>query len=99
MSTPDHVPMPPPQPLADAGPSILTEKQDELRKEVLEHFIKADYQLPDEEKGDLTEEEKFWLVSIVRSVPYMLLTSSSLMSVYCGESAGNSVITRVLCPL
>lgn len=85
MSAPDYVPMPPPQPLADSGPPILTDKQDELRKEVLEHFTKADYQLSDEEKGDLTEEEKFWLVSLVYFVLFMRLTANSLMNASYGE--------------
>lgn len=62
---PDSVPLPPPQPLADIVPPTLTEKQEELLKEVLDHFTKADYQLPGEEKPELSEEEKFWLVSTV----------------------------------
>lgn len=41
----------------------LTPEQEEKRKNVLEHFSKDGYSIPGEEKGELTEEEKFWLVS------------------------------------
>jgi len=33
-----------------------------MYKKVYEHFTKDGYVLPDEEKGEFTEEEKFWLV-------------------------------------
>jgi hypothetical protein len=42
----------------------LTEQQQEMYKNVLAHFTKEGYVLPKEEKGELIEEEKFWLVSI-----------------------------------
>jgi hypothetical protein len=33
-----------------------------MTAKVLEHFSKPDYLLPGSEKGELSEEEKFWLV-------------------------------------
>jgi hypothetical protein len=60
---PITLPLPPPPPLADACPhKDLTPNQIELQKKVLDHFSKPDYVLPGEEKGELMEEEKFWLV-------------------------------------
>lgn len=47
----------------DEGALVLTPDQEEKRKHALEHFSKDDYRLPDEEKGELMEEEKFWLAS------------------------------------
>ena len=41
----------------------LTEDQEQKYNEVLDHFSKDDFKVPGEEKGDLMEEEKFWLVS------------------------------------
>jgi hypothetical protein len=40
----------------------LTEAQQTMYKHVLDHFSKADYKLPKGDKGELSEEEKFWLV-------------------------------------
>lgn len=62
MSPIDYVPIPPPQPKADAGPPKLTTEQEDKYKEVYEHFTKDGYVLPGEEEGEFTEEEKFWLV-------------------------------------
>lgn len=62
MSAIDYVPLPPPQPKADAGPPKLTTEQEGLYKKLYEHFTKDGYTLPGEEKGEFTEEEKFWLV-------------------------------------
>lgn len=62
MSSVDYVPIPPPQPKADAGPPKLTTEQEDLYKKVYEHFTEDGYMLPDEEKGEFTEEEQFWLV-------------------------------------
>ena len=62
MSAVDCVPVPPPQPRPDAGPPNLTTEQEDMYNKVCEHFTKDGYALPGEEKGELTEEEKFWLV-------------------------------------
>ena len=62
MSAIDYVPLPPPQPKADAGPPKLTAEQEGLYKKLYEHFTKDGYTLPGEENGEFTEEEKFWLV-------------------------------------
>ena len=62
MASVDYVPIPPPQPKADAGSPKLTTEQEDMYKKVYEHFTKDGYVLPDEEKGEFTEEEKFWLV-------------------------------------
>lgn len=61
MSTPHYVPLPPPQPKADSVVLTLSEKQEQQLKEVLDHFTKPEYLLPEVEKGELSEEEKFWL--------------------------------------
>jgi hypothetical protein len=90
MPAPDYEPLSPPSPplTADAGPIVLTPEQEKLYQQVLEHFNKPDYALPDEEKTELSEEEKFWLVCTVSTVqlPSILITSS-LMSVCCGDFA------------
>ena len=45
-------------------PSLkLTDAHQKLYDEVLKHFDREEYVLPDVEDGALTEEEKFWLVS------------------------------------
>ena len=62
MPSVDYVPIPPPQPKADAGPPKITTEQEEMYQKVYEHFTKDGYVLPGEEKGELTEEENFWLV-------------------------------------
>ena len=59
MSSVDYVPIPPPQPRADAGPPKLTTEQGDMYNKVYEHFAKDGYM---QEKGEFTEEEKFWLV-------------------------------------
>ena len=58
----------PPPPRFSVDPAALppqlkpTDVQQKMYDEVLQHFEKADYTIPDEENGALTEEEKFWLV-------------------------------------
>jgi hypothetical protein len=60
-TTKDCLPLPPPDrtfPVQEA----LTEPQQDQLKNVLAHFSKADFTIPGLSKGDLLEEEKFWLV-------------------------------------
>jgi hypothetical protein len=58
-------------------PVELTPEQEEKRKTVLEHFSNDDYRVPEEEKGELMEEEKFWLVCEKSRLDGILLTSYS----------------------
>ena len=39
----------------------LTDAQQKIYDDVLKHFDREDYVLPDTKDGALTEEEKFWL--------------------------------------
>lgn len=57
-----YVPIPPPPPKPDAGPPEPTAEEEGKYLKVYEHFTKDGYALPDEEEGELTEEETFWLV-------------------------------------
>jgi hypothetical protein len=65
MSITHYEPLPPPSPTANRSPPKLTPAQEELYKQVFEHFNRTDYALPKEEKAELSEEEKFWLVRIM----------------------------------
>jgi hypothetical protein len=60
----EHFPIVVPAVPADfALPAALTPVQEEMRKKVLDHFADTDYHIPGiEEKGQLTDDEKFWLV-------------------------------------
>ena len=65
MSAVDHVPLPrPPLPQDATRPNKLTAGQEEMYAKMLAHFDKPDYALPRAEKGALSEEEQFWLVSL-----------------------------------
>lgn len=64
MFEPDFAPLPPPHPKPDITQLVLTEKQQELLQDVLDHFIDPKYELPAVEEPELSEEEKFWLVSV-----------------------------------
>jgi hypothetical protein len=77
MSPVDYVPIPPPQPKTDAGPPKLTTEQEDKYKKVYEHFTRDGYVPPGEEKGEFTEEEKFWLV---RCFYYDVFTRQVLMA-------------------
>ena len=61
---PDFEPLPVPSiPENEKHKSVqLTEDEEKKYQEVLTHFTKDDYRLPDEEKGELMDEEKMWLV-------------------------------------
>ena len=41
----------------------ISEEEEQKRMEVLAHFDNNNYRLPGEEKGELLDEEKMWLVS------------------------------------
>ncbi|KAG8806060.1 hypothetical protein FRC18_006306 [Serendipita sp. 400] len=62
---PVHEPIFPPMPLTDEKrPKALQGAQEEKRLEVLAHFTKEDYKLPNVEKdAELMEVEKFWLTN------------------------------------
>ncbi|THH04011.1 hypothetical protein EW145_g5834 [Phellinidium pouzarii] len=59
----DLTPLPVPHIPANekAEDTNLTEEQETKRKEALAYFDNHDYRLPDEEKGELMDEEKMWL--------------------------------------
>ncbi|KAI0058170.1 CRAL/TRIO domain-containing protein [Artomyces pyxidatus] len=60
--TPDHTAYPPPPPPEGAKRSDdLAPEHAEKQKEVQAHFESADYKIPGLEKGELMDEEKFWL--------------------------------------
>lgn len=40
----------------------LSDEEETKRNEVLAHFDRDDYRIPGEEKGELMDEEKMWLV-------------------------------------
>ncbi|KAI0750119.1 CRAL/TRIO domain-containing protein [Daedaleopsis nitida] len=50
-------------PTTPPPPLKLTDVQQKMYDEVLQHFSKEDYKLPEEESAALKEEEKFWLSS------------------------------------
>ncbi|KDQ57118.1 hypothetical protein JAAARDRAFT_35722 [Jaapia argillacea MUCL 33604] len=58
---PDYEPTSPPACPEGAQPPTLTAEEEVKYKEVLEHFSKSDYVVPGVEKGELMEEEQFWL--------------------------------------
>lgn len=61
----DFTPLPVPAPQNEEHRHAqLSEEEEKKRQEVLAHFDKDDYTLPEEEKGALTDEEKMWLVRI-----------------------------------
>jgi hypothetical protein len=68
MTDTTYTPLPPPPVPADfKQPDSLSQKHEEMLQTVLAHFSKTGYVVPglDAEKGELTEEEKFWLVSVL----------------------------------
>ena len=59
---PPDIPVDPAQP----PPNLqLTDAQKKIYDDVLKHFERADYVLPDVADGSLMEEENFWLVRSV----------------------------------
>jgi hypothetical protein len=61
---PEHTPIDVPDvPAGFTHPAALTTEQEDMLKKVLDHFTNIEYHLPGiEEKGNLTDDEKFWLV-------------------------------------
>lgn len=73
---PEHTPFALPTPSGVTEPSHdLTDTQLAMLQAVKDHFLADGYTLPGEEKGELTELEKFWLVSLA---PYPGLSDSEL---------------------
>jgi hypothetical protein len=62
VAMPVYAPIAPPFLESAEAPGELTPDQASMTAKVLEHFSKPDYLLPGLEKGELGEEEKFWLV-------------------------------------
>lgn len=64
MSEKLYLPTTPPAPVVEADPrATLTDVEREMYTAVLEHFSVPVYTIPGLEKGELLEEEKFWLSS------------------------------------
>lgn len=61
----ERTPPPPPPPQEELNQADLTSAQKGIVDHVLKHFADLDYKLPGAQDGkpQLTEEEKFWLVS------------------------------------
>lgn len=68
---PDFTPLPVPTiPENEEHKSAqLSEEEEKKHQDVLAHFDKDDYRLPDEEKGELMDEEKIWLVRLHDLLP------------------------------
>lgn len=66
------IPIPPPSRSNATSKTTLTADQQTKETFVFQHFSRDEYVLPDvsKEKGTLTEEEKFWLVSGFGGVKY-----------------------------
>ncbi|KAI3615003.1 cral trio domain protein [Moniliophthora roreri] len=61
MSNTVFEPIPPPTDSAVVTRPVLTPDQEKMQKDVQAHFTKPEYVIPGTEKGELMEEEKFWL--------------------------------------
>ena len=61
MSNTVFEPIIPPTDSVPVQPPKLTPDQERMQKDVQAHFTKPEYVLPGTEKGELIEEEKFWL--------------------------------------
>jgi hypothetical protein len=63
-SSPDskvYLPIPPPTIYQDDPRARLEESEQLLYNEVVNHFSQSDYSIPNIEKGELMDQEKFWL--------------------------------------
>ena len=55
------LPIPPPTICKDDPRASLEEAEQAIYDEVVKHFSQADYSIPNIEKGELMDQEKFWL--------------------------------------
>lgn len=86
-------PAPPPLPQDTIQPyASLPPNQEEMYETVSGHFSKENYILPgsEEGKGELMEEEKFWLVSIAHLQPYV-------WPLECGAPLWGILLTLIQC--
>ena len=56
-----YLPIPPPTIHQDDPRAILEESEQSIYDEVVKHFSQTDYSIPNIEKGELMDQEKFWL--------------------------------------
>ena len=56
-----YLPIPPPTVYKDDPRASLEESEQAMYDEVVKHFTQTDYSIPDIEKGELMDQEKFWL--------------------------------------
>lgn len=61
---PEYTPPEPPQ-LIRTDIAKLTDEQDDKRKQLIAHFSDPEYKVGGDANGELSEEEKFWLVSLI----------------------------------
>lgn len=57
-----YIPISPPAASDDFQPAEPKPEQSEMYSKVLDHFSQAEYALPGLENGQLTDQEKLWLV-------------------------------------
>lgn len=55
------LPIPPPTIYKDDPRARLEESEQAMYDEVAKHFSQTDYSIPNIEKGELMDQEKFWL--------------------------------------
>ena len=58
----EYLPFQPPENLTEKPVTTLSQDQEEKRLKILKRFEDESYRLPSFDKGELMEEEKFWLV-------------------------------------
>jgi hypothetical protein len=56
-----YLPIPPPTTYQDDPRAKLEESEQLMYDEVVKHFNQTDYSIPNVEKGELMDQEKFWL--------------------------------------
>lgn len=77
------LPIRPPTIYKDDPRLELEESEQSIYDEVLEHFSQTDYSIPNVEKGELIDQEKFWLSRecILRYVSIILYSEVRLKNV------------------